>query len=74
MIYKLCISKDRIQYLKQQLGDKVVVVGEKDSIHTVEITINSDMDALSLFHAGVMSGINMDAPTDIHQLLVDAGV
>jgi hypothetical protein len=58
MIYKLCISKDRVQYLKQQLGDKVVVVGEKNSIHTVEITINDDMDALSLFHAGIMAGMN----------------
>jgi VCBS repeat-containing protein len=58
MVYKLCISKDRVQYLTQQLGDNIVVVSEKDSIHTVEVTINDDMDALSLFHAGIMAGMN----------------
>jgi hypothetical protein len=59
MIYKLCISKDRVQYLKQQLGNNVVVVSEgENTIHTVEITINDDMDALSLFHAGIMAGMN----------------
>jgi gamma-glutamyl phosphate reductase len=59
MIYKLCVTKNRIPYLKQQLGNNIVVVSEgEDTIHTVEITINSDMDALSLFHAGVMAGMS----------------
>ena len=60
MIYKLCISKNRIQYLKQQLGDNIFVTDEvrEDNLASVEVTINDDMDALSLFHAGVMVGMN----------------
>lgn len=60
MIYKLCISKNRIQYLKQQLGDNIFVTDEvrEDNLAIVEVTINDDMDALSLFHAGIMVGRN----------------
>lgn len=60
MIYKLCISKNRVQYLKQQLGSNIFVTDEvrEDNLASVEVTINDDMDALSLFHAGIMAGIN----------------
>jgi hypothetical protein len=60
MIYKLCISKNRIQYLIQQLGSNIFVTDEvrEDNLAIVEVTINDDMDALSLFHAGIMAGMN----------------
>jgi hypothetical protein len=62
MIYKLCVTKSRIKYLTQQLGDNVVITNEGYPCYTVEVTINSDMDALCLFHAGIMAGLNEDNP------------
>lgn len=63
MTYRLCVTKNRIPYLKQQLGDKIVVTNEGDGhINIVEVTIKNNMDALSLFHAGVMAGVNADNP------------
>jgi len=58
MTYKVFVINDRVKYLSQQLGDRVIVINEEDNMTVVEVTINDSMDVLSLFHAGVMAGLN----------------
>jgi hypothetical protein len=58
MIYKLAISNDRVKYLVKELGNNIKVIREGDETTILEVTVNSDMDALCLFHAGVYSGLN----------------
>ena len=59
MIYKLAISNDRVKYLVKELGDNVKIIRVGDETTILDVTINTDMDALSLFHAGVYSGLNV---------------
>ena len=59
MIYKLAISNDRVKYLVKELGDNIKIIRVGDETTILDVTINSDMDALSLFHAGVYSGLNV---------------
>jgi len=58
MTYKVFVINDRVKYLSQQLGDRVIVINEEDNMTVVEVTINDSMDIISLFHAGVMAGLN----------------
>jgi hypothetical protein len=59
MIFLLPISHDRVKYLIKELGDNVKIIREGDETTILEVTINNDMDALSLFHAGIYSGLNV---------------
>lgn len=59
MIFTLPISNDRVKYLVKELGDNVKIIRVGDNTTLLEITINTDMEALSLFHAGVYSGLNI---------------
>jgi len=59
MIFKLAISNNRVKYLVKELGDNVKIIRVGDETTILEVTINGDMDALSLFHAGVYSGLNL---------------
>ena len=61
MTYKIFISEDRIKFLVKELGEsKVKVLDKKDtSTIPVEVTIESSLDLLNVFHAGVMAGINV---------------
>ena len=58
MTYKVFVMNDRVKYLSQQLGDRVIVINEENNMTVVEVTINDSMDIISLFHAGVMAGLN----------------
>ena len=59
MKFKIFVSKDRVEYILNELGDKVKVGEEKEGSTTipVEIIIETDMDALCLFHAGILAGL-----------------
>jgi hypothetical protein len=59
MIFLLPISHDRVKYLIKELGDNVKIIREGDETTILEVTINNDMDAQSLFHAGIYSGLNV---------------
>jgi hypothetical protein len=59
MIFTLAISNDRVKHLVKELGDNVKIIRVGDETTILDVTINSDMDALSLFHAGVYSGLNI---------------
>jgi hypothetical protein len=59
MIFTLAVSNNRVKYLIKELGDQVKIIREGDHTTILEVTINGDMDALSLFHAGVYSGLNV---------------
>lgn len=59
MIFTLPISNDRVKHLVKELGDNVKIIRVGDETTILSVTINSDMDALSLFHAGIYSGLNI---------------
>jgi hypothetical protein len=59
MIFTLAVSNNRVKHLVKELGDNVKIIRVGDETTILEVTINTDMDALSLFHAGVYSGLNI---------------
>jgi hypothetical protein len=59
MIFTLAISNNRVKHLVKELGDNVKIIRVGDETTILDVTINTDMDALSLFHAGVYSGLNI---------------
>jgi hypothetical protein len=59
MIFTLAVSNNRVKHLVKELGDNVKIIRVGDETTILDVTINTDMDALSLFHAGVYSGLNI---------------
>jgi len=57
MIVELFTTKERLPFIQKKLGDKVVILEEKDDVK-IQIILESDIDALYLFHAGVDFGID----------------
>jgi hypothetical protein len=51
---------DRLAYLKEELQDKVTLLGEPDSSgqQKISIEITSDTDLIFIFHAGVRYGLD----------------
>jgi hypothetical protein len=65
MIVELFTTKERLPFIQKKLGDKVVVLeeggvlGYKDNDHIkIQIILESGIDALCLFHAGVDFGMD----------------
>jgi hypothetical protein len=59
MIFTLAVSNNRVKHLVKELGDNVKIIRVGDETTILDVTINTDLDALSLFHAGVYSGLNV---------------
>jgi hypothetical protein len=59
MIFTLAISNNRVKHLVKELGDNIKIIRVGDETTILDVTINNDMDALSLFHAGIYSGLNV---------------
>ena len=59
MIFTLAVSNNRVKHLVKELGDNIKIIRVGDETTILDVTINTDMDALSLFHAGVYSGLNI---------------
>ena len=59
MIFTLAVSNNRVKHLVKELGDNVKIIRVGDETTILDVTINNDMDALSLFHAGIYSGLNI---------------
>ncbi|MBS1756621.1 MAG: hypothetical protein JSU03_05035 [Bacteroidetes bacterium] len=58
MNYIFWIQIDQLPVISAELKNKVSVLETKDNMFKVEVTLENDMDALSLFHAGIMSILN----------------
>ena len=57
MKVELCISKDRVPYIVNEFGaDRVTVSEYKDDQNLVTFEINSQLDVLYMFHAGIRCG------------------
>ena len=57
MNIELIISKDRIPYIVEHLGSDRVTISEcNEDQDTVKFELNSPLDALYLFHAGIRCG------------------
>jgi len=54
---ELCISRDRVPYIVNEFGaDRVTVSEYKDDQNLVTFEINSQLDVLYMFHAGIRCG------------------
>ena len=57
MKVELCISKDRVPYIVEEFGTNRVTVSEyKDDQNLVTFEIDSQLDVLYMFHAGIRCG------------------
>jgi hypothetical protein len=59
MIVELFISKDRVPYIVKELGaDRVTVekLNEGDTQDLIKFEMNSTLDLLHMFHAGIRCG------------------
>jgi hypothetical protein len=65
MRYKLLLSKERYDGLKQKMSDKVFFIANEieGNLHWIhfEIEINNEIDLLDLFQAGFMTGYRQGA-------------
>jgi hypothetical protein len=59
MKVELIISKDRIPYIIEQMGeDRITVSYFNEDSDTVAFELQSQMDILYMFHAGIKCGTN----------------
>jgi hypothetical protein len=57
MKVELIISKERVSYIVEELGqDKVTISGYNEDSDTVAFELNNPLDVLYMFHAGVKCG------------------
>jgi len=59
MKYQVLILTERLKYLQEQLDKRITTLEvTEDNFTRVEITIDDSSDILSIFHAGIMCGVN----------------
>jgi hypothetical protein len=58
MKYKFFTKTDRAKSIVAELKNKCEIIKQNDEWITVEITIENDLDALNLFHAGIKAGMD----------------
>ena len=58
MEYKISVQKERASYWMKELGSHVEVVNEDETWAQLKVTIESAGDILSIFHAGVVRGLD----------------
>ena len=57
MNIELCITKDRVPYIVEEIGaDRIVVSNYNEDQDLIKFEINSQLDILYLFHAGIRCG------------------
>ena len=57
MNIELCISKGRVPYIIEMLGaDRVTVSGYNEDQDLITFEVDSQLDFLHMFHAGVRCG------------------
>ena len=60
MKVELIISKDRVPYVVEGMGEgRVTVSPFNEDSYTVEFEFTSQMDLLFMFHAGIKCGTNV---------------
>ena len=59
MEYKISVQKDRASRLVSELGKQVEVLNEEGGFTQLRVTIEHTGDVLSLFHAGIMHGLDI---------------
>ena len=59
MKYKLSVLNERLEYLTKQLRDNIEVIEADGDFTKIEINISNSSVLLDVFHAGVMSGLDV---------------
>jgi hypothetical protein len=55
----LWVSEERADYIVKEMGSQAQIINtEEDGTRMIEITIESRMDLLNLFHAGIHFGMS----------------
>lgn len=58
MKFKFFVKTTRVDSIFVELPGKSRIIQQDDEWTTVEVTIDNDIDALSLFHAGCRAGMD----------------
>ena len=60
MIFEMYTHADRLVYLQNTLGNKIVVLKEPDELCQVKISVEviSSIDIMEIFHAGIRFGMD----------------
>ena len=56
MKIELCITKDRVPFIVNEFGDRVTVTPYNKDQNMITFEYESQMDILSMFHAGIRCG------------------
>jgi hypothetical protein len=59
MKYKLSVLNERLEYLTKQLRDNIEVIEVDGDFTKIEVHIVNSSVLLDIFHAGVMSGLDV---------------
>ena len=63
MKVQLIITKDRVPYIVEGMGEgRVTVSYFSEDADTIDFELKSQMDVLYMFHAGVKCGMNLTFP------------
>jgi hypothetical protein len=64
MEVKLCITRDRVPYIVGEFGaDRIVVSNYNEEQDLITFEVDSQMDFLMMFHAGIRCGSDKMAKT-----------
>ena len=64
MKYKLSVLNERLEYLVKRLEENLEVIEVDGNFTRIEITIVDSSTLLDIFHAGVMSGLDVGLAVD----------
>jgi len=59
MKYKLSVLNERLEYLTKQLRDNIEIIEVDGDFTKIEVNILNSSILLDIFHAGVMSGLDV---------------
>jgi hypothetical protein len=65
MKYQFSIQNDRVKYLTKELSDKITIISQDDEWTRLEITIESSLEILLVFHAGCRAGVDAMMPSNM---------
>ena len=65
MKYIFSIQNERVKYLTKELSDRVTIINQDDKWTQLEITIESSIDVLQVFHEGCKAGVDAMMPDNM---------
>ena len=65
MKYTFSIQSERVKFLTEEFQDRIKIIYQDDKWTKLEISIESNLDVLQVFHAGCRAGIDAMMPDNL---------